>query len=117
MTPEMKALLEAMRDDPGSISPLAAAGAARAALTEIERLRAVIAQANNVYRHEFAASVLLLRLDGDALVDLILNDFCGEKHLPGLARDTRVFCHLAKPISKISQVFNRIGSLHLIRSF
>lgn len=40
MTPEMKALLEQMRDNPGAVSSHAAAGAAGAALDEIERLRA-----------------------------------------------------------------------------
>jgi len=45
MTPEMKCLLEAMRDDPGSVSSGAAAGGAAAALSEIERLRAGINRA------------------------------------------------------------------------
>ncbi len=39
MTPEMQCLLEAMRDHPGSISRLAGAGGAAAALDEIARLR------------------------------------------------------------------------------
>ena len=42
MTPEMQCLLEAMRDSPGSISKLAAAGGAAAALDEVERLRAAL---------------------------------------------------------------------------
>jgi len=42
MSPEIRALLEEMRSVPGSISGLAAAGAAGRALDEIDRLREVL---------------------------------------------------------------------------
>lgn len=44
MSPEMKCLLEEMRDNPGRISSGAGSGAARASLEEIDRLREALEQ-------------------------------------------------------------------------
>jgi hypothetical protein len=60
MTPEMRGLLEDMRDNPSAISPYAAVGAVDAALREIDRLQAIIdrpplklpRRIHNIFRYE-----------------------------------------------------------------
>ncbi len=69
MAPEMQALLEVMGDRPGAVSNEAAAGAAWAALREIERLRAALREIVEHTRNDGA---------GNSIVDERIIERCEE---------------------------------------